>query len=231
MTVGTFLGNDAVRAGLNGALSPSSSNDMSAPFAAYPAPERTFVPANPAAKTTAGTPSRGTGAKRGRKPKNANLTTDSARTSPTSPTTSQPTPLQWAAIQSNAPGPSTVPYTESAVAGPSTAEPEHSQLSSETGGVISLPGVGPSTPAGEIPGSHRPSVAPGAGGGEEDGDGEDELLPAMADDDYSAQLSWQSQSKDNLKYAVVLAVFERTAAHAVDLYQGLDGQLQSGSVR
>jgi transcription initiation factor TFIID subunit 11 len=33
-------------------------------------------------------------------------------------------------------------------------------------------------------------------------DGEDELLPAMADDDYSAQLSWQSQSKDNLKYVV-----------------------------
>ena len=32
-----------------------------------------------------------------------------------------------------------------------------------------------------------------------DGEGDDELLPAMADDDYSAQLSWQSQSKDNLK--------------------------------
>ncbi|KAF9476145.1 TAFII28-domain-containing protein [Pholiota conissans] len=30
-------------------------------------------------------------------------------------------------------------------------------------------------------------------------EGDDELLPAMADDDYSAQLSWQSQSKDNLK--------------------------------
>jgi transcription initiation factor TFIID subunit 11 len=34
---------------------------------------------------------------------------------------------------------------------------------------------------------------------DEDGEGEDELLPAMADDDYSTQLSWQSQSKDNLK--------------------------------
>ncbi|KIO00618.1 hypothetical protein M404DRAFT_57372, partial [Pisolithus tinctorius Marx 270] len=32
-----------------------------------------------------------------------------------------------------------------------------------------------------------------------DDDGEDEILPAMADDDYSAQLSWQSESKDNLK--------------------------------
>ncbi|KAF4583915.1 hypothetical protein EYR40_002413 [Pleurotus pulmonarius] len=34
---------------------------------------------------------------------------------------------------------------------------------------------------------------------DEEVEGEDELLPAMADDDYSAQLSWQSQSKDNLK--------------------------------
>ena len=39
---------------------------------------------------------------------------------------------------------------------------------------------------------------------DEDGEGEDELLPAMADDDYSAQLSWQSQSKDNLKYVISL---------------------------
>ncbi|KIL63699.1 hypothetical protein M378DRAFT_79232 [Amanita muscaria Koide BX008] len=36
-------------------------------------------------------------------------------------------------------------------------------------------------------------------GGDDDGEGDDELFPAMADDDYSAQLSWQSQSKDNLK--------------------------------
>lgn len=34
---------------------------------------------------------------------------------------------------------------------------------------------------------------------DEEVEGDDELLPAMADDDYSAQLSWQSQSKDNLK--------------------------------
>lgn len=34
---------------------------------------------------------------------------------------------------------------------------------------------------------------------DEDADGDDELLPAMADDDYSAQLSYNSQSKDNLK--------------------------------
>ena len=45
--------------------------------------------------------------------------------------------------------------------------------------------------------TNRPGHAP-----DEDGEGEDELLPAMADDDYSAQLSWQSQSKDNLKYVI-----------------------------
>ena len=42
---------------------------------------------------------------------------------------------------------------------------------------------------------------------EEEAEGEDELLPAMADDDYSAQLSWQSQSKDNLKCVVLLSFF------------------------
>ncbi|KXN91326.1 Transcription initiation factor TFIID subunit 11 [Leucoagaricus sp. SymC.cos] len=36
-------------------------------------------------------------------------------------------------------------------------------------------------------------------GMDEDGDVDDELLPAMADDDYSAQQSWNTQSKDNLK--------------------------------
>ena len=42
---------------------------------------------------------------------------------------------------------------------------------------------------------------------EEEVEGEDELLPAMADDDYSAQLSWQSQSKDNLKCVLVPSFF------------------------
>jgi transcription initiation factor TFIID subunit 11 len=39
--------------------------------------------------------------------------------------------------------------------------------------------------------------------GEEE-EGDDELLPAMADDDYSAQASYQTQSKDNLKYMLCL---------------------------
>ncbi|KAG6917683.1 hypothetical protein DXG01_001658 [Tephrocybe rancida] len=67
------------------------------------------------------------------------------------------------------------------------------RMSSSTAPVIPL-GVGGMTSAtGTMP------LARPAGGGEDDGDGEDEMLPAMADDDYSAQLSWQSQSKDNLK--------------------------------
>lgn len=50
--------------------------------------------------------------------------------------------------------------------------------------------------------SQIPSTAARLGPGviEEEAEGDDEMLPAMADDDYSAQLSWQSQSKDNLKF-------------------------------
>jgi hypothetical protein len=48
---------------------------------------------------------------------------------------------------------------------------------------------------------------------DEDGEGEDELLPAMADDDYSAQLSWQSQSKDNLKYVISLSISVNSTSH------------------
>lgn len=44
-----------------------------------------------------------------------------------------------------------------------------------------------------------PPPATGRTGADEDGEGEEDLLPDMADDDYSAQLSWQSLSKDNLK--------------------------------
>lgn len=43
------------------------------------------------------------------------------------------------------------------------------------------------------------SARPGIPGQDDEAEGDDEFLPAMADDDYSAQLSWQSQSKDNLK--------------------------------
>ncbi|KAJ7125287.1 hTAFII28-like protein conserved region-domain-containing protein [Mycena epipterygia] len=63
-----------------------------------------------------------------------------------------------------------------------------------TTGLVGLSGA-PIVPAGAPPPAAR---VPGVGA-DEDGEGDDELLPAMADDDYSAQLSWQSQSKDNLK--------------------------------
>ena len=74
------------------------------------------------------------------------------------------------------------------------------QLSSETGGILALPGTvpHPPEPGTDVVKVEAPVVVvPGA---EEDVDGDDEMLPAMADDDYSAQLSFQSQSKDNLKY-------------------------------
>jgi transcription initiation factor TFIID subunit 11 len=67
----------------------------------------------------------------------------------------------------------------------------------DTTGLISLAGVIAPVGAGPPPPSARPQ------GADEDGEGEDEWLPAMADDDYSAQLSWQSQSKDNLKCVFV----------------------------
>ncbi|KAG8215786.1 hTAFII28-like protein conserved region-domain-containing protein, partial [Butyriboletus roseoflavus] len=65
------------------------------------------------------------------------------------------------------------------------------------------PGVATTTPVANsvaaAAGRSAGTPKPGAGAGDEDGEGEDEVLPAMADDDYSAQLSWQSESKDNLK--------------------------------
>jgi hTAFII28-like protein conserved region len=53
---------------------------------------------------------------------------------------------------------------------------------------------------------------------EEEAEAEDELLPAMADDDYSAQLSWQSQSKDNLKCVLFLPSFYQ---HQLNFYRVL----------
>jgi len=73
----------------------------------------------------------------------------------------------------------------------------------DTTGLISFTGTNPPPvlPTGSAAPLPRPLPRPL--GVDDDGDGEDELLPAMADDDYSAQLSWQSQSKDNLKWVVL----------------------------
>lgn len=54
-------------------------------------------------------------------------------------------------------------------------------------------------------GSRAGSIAPvgATNGAQVDGEGgeeDEEDAPAMEDDDYSAQLSWQSQSKENMKY-------------------------------
>ena len=80
--------------------------------------------------------------------------------------------------------------------------------------VATAAAVAPVTPSADAPvaGPSSATTAPtGAqrliGAMEEEAEAEDELLPAMADDDYSAQLSWQSQSKDNLKCVPIPSIF------------------------
>ena len=197
-----------------GGYSLLSTTKMSSPFATYPAPGRTFIPANPqvavqnqqtASKTTT------TQAKRGRKPRTSTASSAASPIVPTgvlpaSQSQSQPTTIQWATQQTNIPGPSTpAPVSTASPAATSTMGQEDGPpVAAESNNIISLPGLALPSSSGDSvngPGSARPSVPPGVTQAEEDGEGEDELLPAMADDDYSAQLSWQSQSKDNLKSA------------------------------
>ncbi|TFY67484.1 hypothetical protein EVJ58_g1590 [Rhodofomes roseus] len=176
---------------------------MTSPFTAYPTPERPFIQTNPGAasqprSSTPGTKPAG-GAKRGRKPKAAGSA--SGTNSPRPPTQSpllgsgQGTELQWNNVPATA-------YASSSNGGTSVAGQHQSppgQQASESGVTLSLPGTEAAVaPSGDAT-APRPSGA--AAPGEEDGEGEDdhEMLPAMADDDYSAQLSFQSQSKDNLK--------------------------------
>jgi len=75
-----------------------------------------------------------------------------------------------------------------------------SQAPLETAGIANLPGPVVAQPDSTRVGT--PTVVRPAGvtvAGDEDVEADDELLPAMADDDYSAQQSFQTQSKDNLK--------------------------------
>lgn len=79
----------------------------------------------------------------------------------------------------------------------------------DTTGLISFAGSNPPVlPASSVaPASlplPLPRPLPRPLGADDDVEGDDDLLPAMADDDYSAQLSWQSQSKDNLKYNLLV---------------------------
>ncbi|TFK78567.1 hypothetical protein K466DRAFT_606865 [Polyporus arcularius HHB13444] len=89
---------------------------MSSPFANYPVPERSFIPANPStpAPSRGGAPAtRGTGAKRGRKPKNATANANTPQTPTASQQSQSQSGLQWADTQlvggpaagSNAPRP------------------------------------------------------------------------------------------------------------------------------
>lgn len=73
----------------------------------------------------------------------------------------------------------------------------------DTTGLISLTGSIPPI----LPTGSAAAPVPVKNAGDEDVEGDDELLPAMADDDYSAQLSWQSQSKDNLKCVQMVQMF------------------------
>lgn len=89
-------------------------------------------------------------------------------------------------------------YTADTAAAPASAIPKLEAI-------LSLPGAS-YTPTGSRSGSVAPTASGsklpvGASGiaGDWDGEGDDDLLPDMADDDYSAQLKFQSQSKDNLK--------------------------------
>ncbi|PPQ96011.1 hypothetical protein CVT26_016173 [Gymnopilus dilepis] len=93
-----------------------------------------------------------------------------------------------------------------ALMGPAGTIPSVLQPASNQRGTTGPDGATASNAAALLLASRGLSQPPGAGprlsgvpGIEEEGEGDDELLPAMADDDYSAQLSWQSQSKDNLK--------------------------------
>ncbi|KAL4072065.1 TAFII28-domain-containing protein [Scleroderma citrinum] len=151
---------------------------------------------------------RGTGAKRGRKPRGAfpNVSSDTSRVQfqqtqagPNTPT--QFTPVHWAtpAIPST---PVQASTSRSALGAPPASTPAAAattgDVSMESGDEGHVQSTEKTIPIGttSVPGNPI-GTAPRPDGGEEEG--EDEILPAMADDDYSAQLSWQSESKDNLK--------------------------------
>ena len=83
---------------------------------------------------------------------------------------------------------------EGQASGVQWASPIQASVSDPTGLGRAEGDIGPEGPmsSGVMPGSAGKGV-------DDDGEGDDDLLPDMADDDYSAQLSWQSQTKDNLK--------------------------------
>ncbi|KAG6373564.1 hypothetical protein JVT61DRAFT_6210 [Boletus reticuloceps] len=192
---------------------------MTTPYTPNP-----FIQITPFAFPQTPTPAtRGRGAKRGRKPRGTVLTSGppSHQASPVSagvsPGLGHFTPVQWTNPTMPAVGTSTpFPVSAAVPASTSTSQP----IADASAGDLAMDSgdeAGPSTsttmPLGATTSVHTGTAAAaaaggsvgipkmGTGAGDEDGEGEDELLPAMADDDYSAQLSWQSESKDNLKCA------------------------------
>jgi len=199
--------------------------DMTTPYTPSPTP---FIPS--AIPQVPAPPTRGRGAKRGRKPRGAVLSSGPASHQASAGTVTpggsvgvgaggpQFTPVQWANPTVPAVGPSTPlpvsvapsvpasqPIADASASGPGGASDAAMDSGDEAGPSTSTtipPAVAASTTAANnatAAGGSAGTLKLGAGAGDDDGEGDDELLPAMADDDYSAQLSWQSESKDNLK--------------------------------
>ncbi|KAJ8091823.1 transcription initiation factor TFIID subunit 11 [Marasmius tenuissimus] len=213
---------------------------MDAPYTFDDTPSPPAAPATPTPHPGPGRP-KGSGAKRGRKPRGGGTASPRAMTADittsASPAISSPQfqQLNWSLANSGA-GPSS---NASVIQGPSFAGPKAQSSVSSNGiqayGTGSGSSQAPGTPRGYSPSFLRdlaaqanipasaleaaglnvgsstggatsavgrvaslPPARPG-GQADEDGEGDDELFPAMADDDYSAQLYFQSQSKDNLK--------------------------------
>lgn len=174
---------------------------------ASPSPfqERTFIPANPTIPQSTRPrqrPAPSSAAKRGRKPRSATLDSplptspDALPSNPSAATSAAASPattapIQWAQAVATSP---VAPVAAAAAAATAPVTP-----------ASDVPVAGPSSATSAPPGPQR-----SIGAMEEEVEGEDELLPAMADDDYSAQLSWQSQSKDNLKCVIVPSFFYRS---------------------
>jgi transcription initiation factor TFIID subunit 11 len=150
----------------------------------------------------------GTGAKRGRKPKNT-LGTSSPRVASPAPGSSVASPVvsspqyqhvHWAP---NVTGDDTEgSLLQGGISGRSNSQSQVVGTEQGDGASVASTSVDGQPLVASLSGS-MPPAATGTRplGTDEDGDVDDELLPAMADDDYSAQQSWNTQSKDNLKCA------------------------------
>ena len=148
---------------------------MSTPFTNYTA-STPFQTPTPASKNRGGATA---GSKRGRKPKGF--------ATPATPTPDSPAPSTFS------PQPVAEPSVPTTLTWQSTIVPLNPQTTTTGTGVLNLPGTTSTTALHPTPVASMITVQVPAE------DDEDEMLPAMADDDYSAQLSFQSQSKDNLK--------------------------------